>query len=197
MNIANRLSIFRILLVPLIILIYIFPYAHFQIQVPVYSFGFISVPLTNFIILGLFLLASFTDFLDGYLARKYDLITSFGKFIDPIADKLLVNTMFLLFASSGLISIVPVLIMVARDTIVDGLRMSASSKGVVVAAGSLGKLKTVSQMLAIILLLVYNLPFELWRLPLDDFMLWFATAISIMSGISYFMQLKGVVTETM
>ncbi len=197
MNIANRLSIFRILLVPLIILIYIFPYSHFQIHIPVYNVAFISVPLTNLVILGLFVLASFTDFLDGYLARKYNLITSFGKFIDPIADKLLVNTMFLLFASSGLISIVPVLIMVARDTIVDGLRMSASSKGVVVAAGSLGKLKTVSQMLAIILLLVYNLPFELWRLPLDDFMLWFATAISIMSGVSYFMQLKGVVTETM
>lgn len=197
MNIANRLSIFRILLVPIIILIYIFPYAHFQISIPVYNVGFVSIRLTNLIILLLFVIASISDFLDGYLARKYNLITSFGKFIDPIADKLLVNTMFILFVSSGLISAVPVLIMIARDTIVDGLRMSASNKGVVVAAGFLGKVKTVAQMLTIVLLLVNNLPFELWRLPFDEFMLWFATAISLISGVSYFMQLKDVVMETM
>ncbi len=197
MNIANRISIFRILLVPIIILIYIFPYAHFQIAVLVYNIGFVSVRLTNLIVLFLFAIASASDFLDGYLARKYDLITSFGKFIDPIADKLLVNTMFILFASSGLISSVPVLVMIARDTIVDGLRMSASNKGVVVAAGLLGKVKTVAQMLTIILILLNNLPFELWRLPFDEFMLWFATAISVISGVSYFMQLKDVVMETM
>lgn len=197
MNLPNKLSLFRIALVPLIALIYLFPYAQFGIEVMELQFGFVSLRITNVIVLLLFAIASFTDYLDGHIARKHNLITSFGKFIDPIADKLLVNTMLILFAASGIAPVVPVLVMIWRDTIVDGLRMNASKSGIVVAAGFMGKVKTVSQMITIIVLLMNNLPFELVRFPMGELLLWFSMCVSVLSGISYFMQLKDVIMETM
>ena len=190
MNLPNRLTVMRIVLIPVIILIGIFPYAQVGIEVPALQFGFVSLSAVNVVMLVLFCVASFTDFLDGYLARKNNLVTTFGKFADPIADKLLVTTMFILFAAQGVIPVVPVLIMVARDTIVDGIRMIASSNGVVMAAGYLGKVKTVVQMLAVIFILLNNLPFELVRLPVSDFLLWFASFTSLTSGTSFFNQMK-------
>jgi len=196
MNLPNRLSLFRIILVPLIVLIILFPYAQFNIRIPFYIVGFVSISLLNIVILAIFIIASITDFLDGYIARKYNLITSFGKFIDPIADKLLVNTMFIVFAVQGVVPLVAVILMIWRDIIVDGIRMMAAAKGVVVAAGYLGKVKTVSQMLTIILVLLNNLPFELYRLPISNFMLWFSVSISVISGVSYFIQSSSVLLET-
>ena len=196
-NLPNRLSLFRICLVPLIALIYLFPYAQFGIAVMELDFGFVTLRLTNIIVLILFAIASFTDFLDGFIARKYQLITSFGKFLDPIADKLLVNTMFVLFAASGAAAVVPVMVMIWRDTMVDGMRMNASEKGIVVAAGFMGKVKTVAQMITIIVILLNNLPFELWRFPMGELLLWFSMCVSVISGVSYFMQLKDVIMETM
>ena len=190
MNLPNRLTVMRIIMIPVIILIAIFPYSQFGIEIPMLQFGFVTLSAVNIVMLVLFCVASFTDFLDGYLARKNNLVTTFGKFADPIADKLLVTTMYILFAAQGTIPVVPVLIMVARDTIVDGIRMIASSNGVVMAAGYLGKLKTVVQMLSIITILLNNLPFELYRLPVSDFLLWFAAFTSLASGISYFNQMK-------
>ena len=168
MNLPNRLTVMRIIMIPVIILIAIFPYSQFGIEIPMLQCGFVTLSAVNIVMLVLFCVASFTDFLDGYLARKNNLVTTFGKFADPIADKLLVTTMYILFAAQGTIPVVPVLIMVARDTIVDGIRMIASSNGVVMAAGYLGKLKTVVQMLSIITILLNNLPFELYRLPVSD-----------------------------
>ena len=134
MNLPNKLSIFRICLVPVVVLVWIFPYAQFGIIMPEFQFGFVSLSLKNILVLILFCVASFTDFLDGQIARKNNLVTSFGKFVDPIADKLLVNTMFVMFAALGTVPVLPVLIMIWRDTIVDGLRMTAAQKGKVVAA---------------------------------------------------------------
>ncbi len=196
MNLPNRLTVLRIIMIPIIVLVYLFPYSQFGIDIPVYDVRFVSISLINIIVLILFALTSFTDYLDGQIARKKNLITTFGKFADPIADKLLVNTMFILFAAQGIIPVVPVLVMLARDTIVDGCRMIAASNGKVVAAGYLGKVKTVSQMLAIILILVNNLPFELWRLPISDLVLWFAAIVSFASGVSYFMQMKEYIFES-
>ena len=196
MNLPNRLTIIRIIMIPVIVLIYLFPYAQVGINVQSFDVGFVSISLVNIIVLGLFILTSFTDFLDGYIARSQNMITTFGKFADPIADKLLVNTMFILFAAQGVIPVVPVLIMIARDTIVDGCRMIASSNGTVVAAGYLGKVKTVSQMLAIILILLNNLPFELYRFPVSDLVLWFAAIVSFVSGVSYFNQMKEYIFES-
>lgn len=196
MNLPNRLTIIRILMIPIIVLVWIFPYAQFNIEVLTFNIGFVSLSSTNLICLVLFALASFTDFLDGAIARKKNLITTFGKFADPIADKLLVTTMFILFASQGIIPVVPVLIMVVRDTIVDGCRMIASQNGIVVAAGYLGKLKTVLQMLSVCLILLNNIPFELYRLPVSDFVLWFAAFVSLASGVSYFNQMKEYIFES-
>lgn len=196
MNLPNRLTVMRIMMIPVIILIAIFPYSQFGIEIPMLQFGFVTLSAVNIVMLVLFCIASFTDFLDGYLARKNNLVTTFGKFADPIADKLLVTTMYVLFAAQGTIPVVPVLIMVARDTIVDGIRMIASSNGVVMAAGYLGKLKTVVQMLSIITILLNNLPFELYRLPVSDFLLWFAAFTSLASGISYFNQMREYIFES-
>ncbi len=122
--------------------------------------------------------------------------TTFGKFADPIADKMLTTTMFLVFLSRGIIPVVPVIIMVCRDTVVDGCRMLAASNGKVVSAQMMGKLKTVLQMLTIALILLNNLPFELWGLPVSELMLWFSAFVSLASGISYFSQLKGDILES-
>ena len=197
MNLPNKLSVIRMILVPVIVLIMIFPYAQFDIVLPVYNVGFVTISLFNMIVLGLFIIASATDVIDGYIARKYNLITSFGKFIDPIADKMLVNTMFVMFVFQGIVPVVAVLIMIWQDTIVDCIRMVSSGKGVVMAAGYLGKIKTVSQMFTIIFILLNNLPFELYNLPISDFLLWFSVSISVLSGFSYFMQSKSVLFESM
>lgn len=196
MNLPNKLTVMRICLIPIILLIAIFPYAQFNIDVPVLEVGHVGVSYVNIAMLVLFLIASITDFLDGFIARKYNLITTFGKFADPIADKLLVTSMFILFASKGIIPVVPVILMVARDTIVDMCRMLASTNGVVVAAGFMGKLKTVLQMVTISVILLSNLPFELYRIPFADVMLWFTTCISVASGLDYFNQLKEYIFES-
>lgn len=196
MNLPNKISLFRIALVPIIILIFIFPYGQFNIEVIEYQFENIRLSMINIVVLALFIIASLSDMVDGYIARKYNLVTSFGKFIDPIADKLLVNSLFIILAVSNAIPVVPVLIMIWRDVLVDGLRMSASSKGKVIAAGLLGKLKTVVQMITIIVLLLNNLPFELYRIPVGMFLLWLSAFISLFSGIVYFVQLKDVVLES-
>ncbi|MCF0114570.1 MAG: CDP-diacylglycerol--glycerol-3-phosphate 3-phosphatidyltransferase [Erysipelotrichaceae bacterium] len=196
MNLPNRLTVLRILMIPIIVLIYLFPYAQMDIVVPTIAVKQITVSYVNIAVLVLFAIASFTDFLDGTIARKYGLITTFGKFADPIADKLLVNTMFLMFASKSIVPVVPVLLMLARDTIVDGCRMIASNNGVVVAAGVMGKAKTVLQMITIILVLANNLPFELFGLPFADVFLWSSAFVSVASGINYFNQVKDYILES-
>jgi CDP-diacylglycerol--glycerol-3-phosphate 3-phosphatidyltransferase len=196
MNLPNRLTIFRIVLIPLIILIYLFPYASFGIEPAVIQAGFVRISSVNLAALVFYAIASFTDFLDGHIARKRNLITTFGKFADPIADKLLTTSMFLLFVSRGIIPVVPVIIMTARDIVVDGCRMVASVNGKVVAAGMMGKLKTVLQMLTIALILLNNFPFELWGLPVTEIMLWFAAFVSLSSGMQYFSQMKEDIFES-
>lgn len=197
MNIANKLTVFRIILIPVIVLVELFPYEQFGIQIPYFVIEHITLSLKNIIVLVLFATAAITDFIDGYLARKYDMITVFGKFLDPIADKLLVNTLFIIFAFRGTVPVVTVLLMIWRDTIVDAVRMLVSQKGLVMAAGYLGKVKTVAQMIAIILILMNNLPFELFSIPLSTILVWFATLMSVMSGASYVIQARSYLVESM
>ena len=196
MNLPNRLSILRVVLIPIIVIIWIFPYAQMGITLPVYHIGFVSLPLVNIIVVSLFAFASFTDFLDGYLARKNNQVTTFGKFIDPIADKCLTTTMFIMLAVNGTIPVIPVIIMIWRDIIVDGARMMASGKGVVMSAGILGKIKTVAQMFCIILTMINNIPFEQLGLPMRDILLWFSTIISVIGGIDYYNQAKEFIWES-
>ena len=196
MNLPNRLTLLRIVLVPVIILIYIFPYAQVGLEPRVFMVGQYSLSSINLICLGIYFIAAITDLLDGQIARKYHLQTTFGKFADPIADKMLTTTMFVLFVSRGIIPVVPVIIMICRDIAVDGMRMVAANNGKVVSAQMMGKLKTVLQMVSIALILLNNLPFELWRLPVSDIVLWFAALISFASGLSYFNQLKEDILES-
>jgi len=196
MNLPNRLTVFRIVLVPVIVLVYIFPYAQFGISPRVFSIGQVNLSIINLITLVIYVVAAITDALDGHLARSRNMQTTFGKFADPIADKMLTTTMFLLFVSRGIIPVVPVIIMVCRDIVVDGCRMIAASNGKVVSAQMMGKLKTVLQMVSVGMILLNNLPFELWGLPVAQVLLWFAAFVSMASGVSYFVQLKGDIMES-
>ncbi len=196
MNLPNRLTIFRIILIPIVVLVYLFPYAQFGIEPGVLTIGGVDLSIINLICLVIYLVAAITDYFDGQIARKRNMQTTFGKFADPIADKMLTTTMFLMFTSRGLIPVVPVIIMVCRDIVVDGCRMIAASNGKVVAAQMLGKLKTVLQMVTIALVLLNNLPFEIWGLPVTDIMVWFSAFVSFASGASYFSQLKGDIMES-
>lgn len=196
MNLPNRLTIFRIILIPIVVLVYLFPYAQFGIEPGVLTIGGVDLSIINLICLIIYLAAAITDYFDGQIARKRNMQTTFGKFADPIADKMLTTTMFLMFSSRGLIPVVPVIIMVCRDIVVDGCRMIAASNGKVVAAQMLGKLKTVLQMVSIALVLLNNLPFEIWGLPVTDIMIWFSAFVSFASGVSYFSQLKSDIMES-
>ena len=194
MNLPNKLTITRIILVPILILIYMFPYTTFGINMPVYHILNANISLVNIIIFIIFAVASLTDYFDGQIARKSKLITTFGKFADPIADKLLINTIFLLLASDGTISIIIPIIMISRDTIVDAIRLVAANKQVV---KYLGKLKTVTQMISVIFLLLNDFPFSIIHLPVGQIMVWIACIISVVSGIDYFMDSKDMLTESM
>lgn len=196
MNLPNRISLFRIVLIPLIVLVWVFPYSQFGVEMPVYHIKYVSLPLVNIIVAALFAIASFSDFLDGFLARKNNQVTTFGAFIDPIADKCLTTTMFILFAVNNSIPAIPVLIMLWRDIVVDGVRMIASGKGVVMSAGILGKIKTASQMFCIIFILLNNIPFEFLGFPMSDILLWFSSIISVLGGLEYYNQAKEYIWET-
>ena len=141
MNLPNKITTFRMICVVVIDFILLFPWKACGVNMPL-VFNFIS--LEYFISAILFLIASFSDFLDGYLARKYNLVTTYGKFMDPIADKLLVDTVVIIMAIKmpELVPPVVAIIMIARDLLVDALRQVASTKGIVLAANIWGKLKT-------------------------------------------------------
>lgn len=192
MNLPNKLTVLRILLVPVVVICYLCIPADWYVLVPA-----CGLSGRNLIVFILFALASLTDMLDGQIARKRNMITTFGKFLDPIADKMLVNTILILLVSTGSANVVAVLLMTARDLIVDGLRLAASSEGEVVSAGFSGKLKTVLQMIAILLLLLNNWPFFYLHIPMDQIMLWAATAASLYSGWIYFQKLKKYILKSM
>lgn len=192
MNLPNKLTILRVIMVPLVVLVYLCIDPSVMIFDP--TSGLALRDVLTFLI---FAIASFTDLLDGYIARKNNLVTSFGKFVDPLADKMLVNTLLILMVYVHQVSVIAVLLMIVRDLMVDGLRMLASQHGEVVSAGFFGKLKTVFQMIAICLVLLRNWPFVFIGIPVDQIMIWLATIASVYSGWIYFAQLKKYVLESM
>ncbi len=153
MNLPNKITVARILLIPIMIIIPFF-------ELNTILMGNLTVG--NLIVLMIFLIASFTDFLDGYLARKHNLVTTFGKFLDPIADKLLVLSALIMLVEQGIIPGWIPIIIAAREFIVSGIRMIASGEGNVIAASMLGKIKTVSQMIAISLAFLGSGAFMEW-----------------------------------
>lgn len=190
MNLPNKLTIGRIIMSILIIIILLGGDYILELFGTGFPQLFVNESLvvdSKYIIAGiLFILASLTDFLDGYIARKYNLITDFGKLMDAIADKILVNSVLIILAGQGIIHpIIPVVIII-RDSVVNSIKMLAASNGKVVAAINSGKLKTACLMVGIVLTLFYNLPFELWGISVGKVLLLIATVLSITSGIQYY-----------
>lgn len=194
MNLPNKITTIRIFLAAFIVVILLFPFDSIGISsTKLFINEAVVVDVKYLIAGGLFILASVTDFLDGYIARKYNLITDLGKMLDAIADKLLVNSILIILSAQGLIHpIIPVII-VARDTFVDIIKMIVGSKKSVVAAIKSGKYKTVFLMVGITLTLFNNLPFELINIRVSDVILIIATVLSIYSAIQYYQMNKKVI----
>lgn len=171
MNLPNKLTFIRILMVPIFI---VFMYLNFKSSRLVATF--------------IFCLASFTDYLDGHIARKNNLVTNFGKFADPLADKILVCAALIVLTSIGTIPAIGVIIIEAREFAVSGLRIIGASENITIAASKLGKFKTVSQLISIILLLS-NIE-SLYKFGIILF--YFAVLMTIVSGIDYFIKNKKV-----
>lgn len=187
MNLANKITVSRLILSIIIILIMVFPFDSVGITTPRLFINELLVIDVKYLIVGvLFVIASLTDFLDGYIARKYNMVTDLGKMLDAIADKVLVNAVLILLATSGFIHpIIPVVI-ITRDTVVNTIKMIAGNKGNVVAAIKSGKIKTIMMMCGVSLTLFYNLPFELINIRVSDILLVIACILSIVSGVQYY-----------
>ena len=191
MNKANKITITRIIMSMIIILLLLFPFDEVGLEFPTYLVGGKVLVDLKYIIVGiLFIIASLTDFLDGYVARKYNLVTDFGKMIDAISDKLLTNSVLIILACNGKISTIVAVVIVMRDIVVDSIKMVIGNQGAAVAAIGLAKVKTSTLMVGIILTLFSNLPFELISLRISDFLLAIAAVLSIISAAKYYIMAK-------
>lgn len=173
MNLPNKLTVLRVIMIPIFVIFMITPWAN------------------KYIALALFCIASFTDYLDGYLARRDNLVTNFGKFMDPLADKLLV--------CSAMICLIPklpvwiVLIIIAREFIISGFRLVASDNGIVIAASYWGKFKTVSHM-TMVIMLILDLPFAIYQVA-TQVVIWVGLILTIISLVDYVLKNKQVLTQ--
>lgn len=197
MNLPNKLSMIRILLIPVIIILGIIESIDFSGNA-LRNELFMEVTLGNLLILVIFCIASFTDFLDGHIARKNNIVTDFGKFIDPLADKLLVCSTMIYLIEIGRFEFFGfgwgfvVTLIIAREFAVTGLRLIAANKeGKVMAAKILGKMKTVVQMFMIIILLLNSFTVDI----IGFVFVLAALALTIISGVDYFVKSKDVLKE--
>ena len=172
MNTANKLTILRVIMIPVFLLVL-----------------YLHVPGANYWALAIFVLASLTDTLDGYIARHYNQITDFGKFMDPLADKCLVTAAMLWFVEIGQMPGWALLVVIVREFGVSGLRMVAADKGRVIAAGWSGKVKTASTMVCIVLML---LPISAW---INSICVAVIVLTTIYSGVEYFMKNLDILAE--
>ena len=176
MNLANKLTMLRILMIPVFIAVLVYS----KDRDIVYRYT----------ALGIFVIASATDALDGYVARKYNMITDFGKLMDPLADKILVSSALIILIELGNISSWIVSIVIAREFIISGIRLIATEKNIIIAASPLGKLKTVSQMLSVILMLLSIKAISL----ITDLSIWLMCILSVISLLDYIIKNKKVLS---
>ena len=196
MNLPNKITMARIVLSIMLLILLIFPFNLCGIEFPTYElFGTINVNLLYIIGGVIFLIASLTDFIDGNIARKRNLVTDFGKVMDAIADKVLVNGVLVVLACNGLINKVIPAIIITRDIFGDSIKMVAGSKGKAVGASILGKLKTICMMSGLTLTFFYNIPFELIGLDVANGLLYIACVLSIVSGVQYYLVNKEAFKE--
>ena len=178
MNLPNKLTLFRVILIPFFVFFLLAPYFE--------GYG-------NYIAVAIFIVASLTDMLDGKIARKYNLVTNFGKFMDPLADKLLVCSAMICLISTGQLAAWIVIIIIAREFIISGFRLIASDNGIVIAASYWGKFKTTFQMLMVIVLIL-NIPNQFFTV-LGTILTYVALALTIISLIDYIAKNKDVLKE--
>lgn len=188
MNLPNKLTVFRVILIVPFVLLLLGGYA---------QWGWLSAILggaivyTDYIALVIFIIASLTDLLDGKIARKYNLVTNFGKFMDPLADKLLVCSALICLIEMGRIPSWIVIIIISREFIISGFRLVASDNNVVIAASYWGKFKTTFQMIMVCLMLV-NIPaLEI----VTQIIMWIATALTVISLVDYVVKNKNVLLD--
>jgi CDP-diacylglycerol--glycerol-3-phosphate 3-phosphatidyltransferase/cardiolipin synthase len=172
MNLPNKLTLLRIIMVPVFIALYLT--GHYYIATAV------------------FIGASLTDMLDGKIARAENLVTNFGKIMDPLADKILVYAAFVLLVADGSMPGWMLIVILAREFLVAGLRTVAASEGIVIAADMSGKIKTTLQMIAVPLLMIRNWPFSYVDIPMDKIMLWACLVMTVYSGCEYVIKNKHV-----
>ena len=177
MNLPNKLTILRVILIPFFVVFMLFD---------------ITGAADKWIALVIFCVASLTDMLDGKIARKYNLVTNFGKFMDPLADKLLVCTALICLTSMNRLNVIVVLVIIAREFIISGFRLVASDNGIVIAASYWGKFKTVSQM-ALIIVLIMDLG-GVWTV-VGAVLTWVALLLTVVSLIDYIAKNKQVLTQ--
>ena len=178
MNLPNKLTVFRVILIPFFVFFLLAPYF------PGYG---------NYIALAIFIIASLTDLLDGKIARKYNLVTNFGKFMDPLADKLLVCSAMICLVETKQLAAWIVIVIIAREFIISGFRLIASDNGVVIAASYWGKFKTTFQMVMIIALIL-NVQNDYYQL-FCEIITYIALALTIISLIDYMVKNKEVLKE--
>ncbi len=178
MNLPNKLTIFRVILIPFFVLCFYLP----------------VIPFNNVVACVIFCVASITDFLDGYLARRDGLVTNFGKFMDPLADKLLVGAALICLIESGQLPAWAVVIIISREFIISGFRLIASDNGVVIAASYWGKFKTVTQMVMVILMLL-NFPGAIFAV-ITRVVMWAAIILTVVSLVDYVIKNKDVLKDT-
>lgn len=191
MNVPNKITICRIILSILLIVLMIFPMNRIGLDFPEFQINGKIIMDSKYVICGIiFVVASLTDFLDGHLARKYNLVTDIGKVMDAIADKILVNAVLIVLAVNGYISVVVPVVIVSRNIIVDSIKMVAGQKSGAVGASKTGKIKTACMMSGITLLFFYNLPFSLININPARALIMIATVLSVISGVEYYVKNK-------
>ncbi|MDA9471226.1 CDP-diacylglycerol--glycerol-3-phosphate 3-phosphatidyltransferase [Enterococcus sp. 5H] len=183
MNLPNKLTVLRIFMIPIFIIVVSIPMDWGTI-----TFAGTSLAVTQLVGAIIFAVASITDWLDGKIARARGLVTNFGKFADPLADKMLVMTAFIVLVGQHKAPAWVVAIIVCRELAVTGLRLLLVEGGEVMAAAWPGKVKTATQMVAIILLFINNIPFTAIGLPVDLIMLYVCLLFTIYSGVDYFVK---------
>ena len=196
MNLPNKLTMFRIFITIIIVALIGVNWSLLNINWPIYLIGGKVVLRLNYLIAGgLFVIASLTDMLDGRIARKRNLVTDFGKTLDSIADKVLVNAVLIVLAYNRDIALIIPVIIICRDVMVDAIKSVSSAKGTVIGASQAGKIKTVFMMCGLSLVLFENLPMEFFGIALDQLLILIATCLSIYSGIEYYLVNKELFNE--
>ncbi|WP_044643005.1 CDP-diacylglycerol--glycerol-3-phosphate 3-phosphatidyltransferase [Risungbinella massiliensis] len=188
MNLANRITLARIFLVPvlMIFLLIRFDFGHIQVEQ-------VSLSVSELIATIVFIIAAITDGLDGYIARKNQIVTNLGKFLDPLADKLLITAALISLVEMQRLEAWIAIVIISREFAVTGLRLIAAAEGRVIAASRLGKLKTIIQIVAIVSLMLNNIPFSIIQIPFADITTWLAVLITLWSGIDYFHKNRHVI----